>query len=82
MDNWQPGDALADEGRNLYYPSDWQRGDPVYTLNETEETVTWSCSDCGETLTAPAYLDLRQCGNCGDWQDVPDGSGLHFTDHP
>lgn len=56
-------------------------GDPLCAVHDvTDETVTWSCEDCGEQISAPTYLDLRQCGMCGEWQDVPDGSGLRLME--
>ncbi len=40
FDTFDPSEALVDEGRNLYYPANWQKGDPVFVLNEPE----WSGS--------------------------------------
>lgn len=34
FDTFDPSEALVDEGRNLYYPANWQKGDPVFILNE------------------------------------------------
>lgn len=36
FDTFDPNEALVDEGRNLYYPAGWQKGDPVFVLNEDD----------------------------------------------
>lgn len=36
FDTFDPNEALVDEGRNRYYPAGWQKGDPVFVLNEQD----------------------------------------------
>lgn len=49
FDTFDPSEALVDEGRNLYYPADWQKGDPVFVLNEPD--LDAYCPDCGDDLS-------------------------------
>jgi hypothetical protein len=39
FDTFDPKEALVDEARNRYYPAGWQKGDPVYVLNEADPLV-------------------------------------------
>lgn len=46
--------------------------------DRTPTEVTWLCEECGETLRGEPNTQ-GQCGYCGEWQDAPDGSGLHMV---
>jgi hypothetical protein len=57
FDTFDPNEALVDEGRNLYYPANWQKGDTVYVLN---------AAACGHSAGCP-------CGAPFDMDDDVDG---------
>lgn len=53
FDTFDPNEALVDEGRNLYYPANWKKGDPVFVLNEPQidDRLDNYCDDCGQDLS-------------------------------
>lgn len=70
FDTFDPNEALVDEGRNLYYPAGWQKGDAVFVLNEPYDPGDGPlageppCCECGSVEHScegcPVFYELEQ----------------------
>lgn len=68
FDTFDPNEALVDEGRNLYYPANWQKGDPVFVLNDVGLPIIDEQS-VADYLGEPGMYGgnlSNYCPDCGD----------------